>query len=74
MKLNEAKIKKKRHKSLDPWRLYVPDWSRTSGLLLRRSVVCRHAVPSQCYLIPVFTGFSLITDVIMYLCIIADFI
>ena len=36
MKLNEAKIKKKRHKSLDPWRLYVPDWSRTSGLLLRR--------------------------------------
>ena len=35
MKLNEAKIKKKRHKSLDPWRLYVPDWSRTSGLLLR---------------------------------------
>ena len=37
MKLNEAKIKKKRHKSLDPWRLYVPDWSRTSGLLLRRS-------------------------------------
>ena len=37
MKLNEAKIKKKRHKSLDPWRLYVPDWSRTSGLLLRRN-------------------------------------
>ena len=38
MKLNEAKIKKKRHKSLDPWRLYVPDWSRTSGLLLRSSL------------------------------------
>ena len=38
MKLNEAKIKKKRHKSLDPWRLYVPDWSRTSGLLLRSGI------------------------------------
>ena len=40
MKLNEAKIKKKRHKSLDPWRLYVPDWSRTSVTGVEPAAYC----------------------------------
>ncbi len=53
MKLNEAKIKKKRHKSLDPWRLYVPDWSRTSGLLLRRQSLYPTELQELIYIITV---------------------
>ena len=53
---------------------YVPSAIRTRGLSLRSDDQYGHAAPLQCYLIPVFTGFSLITDVILYLHIIADFI
>ena len=45
--------KKKRHKSLDSWRLYVPDWSRTSGLLLRRQSLYPTELQELIYIITV---------------------
>ena len=66
MKLNEAKIKKKRHKSLDPWRLYVPDWSRTSGLLLRSRPDTMKPGATQCKKILGNTRFFTVSNPIWY--------
>ena len=46
-------LKEKRHKSLDSWRLYVPDWSRTSGLLLRRQSLYPTELQELIYIITV---------------------
>lgn len=44
----------------------VPEVIRTPDLPLRSDDQYGHAAPLQCYLIPVFTGFSRVTNVILY--------